>query len=249
MPLIYKHDFKSLLVADNTIKLVWLAMGSCAVAEYALNAKPTAVVLDLQHGLWDRLQLESAVSVLNPYCSVVARAKSADISHIAEALDSGVSSVLVPYIESVEQAKQAIAAAHYPPKGIRSAGGVRPLSNGIESMIASGKQIAVGLMVESVLGCQELEAIAALPGVDYIVIGTGDLSLSLGADSKHITKYLQQALEVCQSHQIPCGVFTPDAETALEQFSEGFQLAVVANDIGIVHSGFSAVAQFFAKKN
>lgn len=249
MSLIYKHDLKSLLVSHSTIKLVWLAMGSCAVAEYALSAKPSAVVLDLQHGLWDRLQLESAVSVLNPYCSVIARAKSADISHVSEALDSGVSSVLVPYIESVEQAKQAIAAAHYPPKGVRSAGGVRPLSYGVESMIESGKQVAVGLMIESVLGCQELDAIVALPGVDYIVIGTGDLALSLGAESKNIKKYLQQALEVCQRHQIPCGVFTPDAETALEQFAEGFQLAVVANDIGIVHSGFSSVAQFFAKKN
>ena len=99
---------------------------------------------------------------------------------IAQALDAGAASVLVPLIETVDDARRALDASRYPPHGSRSAGGVRPLLGGIAAMLNAGAQVAVGLMIETVTGVENAAAIAAQPGVDYLLIGTGDLALSRG---------------------------------------------------------------------
>lgn len=226
------------------VDLVWLALGSPALAEFAAQASPGALVIDLQHGLWDRTGLETAVGVAARTVPVIARCAENSPLAIAQALDSGVSSVLVPLVETAEDARRAVAAGRYPPVGHRSAGGVRPLLAGVEAMLEADRHVAVGVLIETVQGVENAEAIADVPGIDYLFIGTGDLSLSRGTgDPEVIQRDCGHVLQAAQRRNLPCGIFTGDAAAARAAFAAGYRMAVSANDIDIVKQGFAAARQ------
>ena len=105
----------------------WLAMGSVALTEAAVQAGCDAIVIDLQHGLWERRELESAIGIVPHTIPVIVRVAENTVQAIGMALDAGAEGVMVPMIETAAQAKQALRAAKYPPHGVRSGGGVRPL--------------------------------------------------------------------------------------------------------------------------
>ncbi|MEM5328327.1 aldolase/citrate lyase family protein [Paraburkholderia sp. JHI2823] len=232
-------SLKSRLDSPNSVDLIWLALGSVAMAEFAAHARPGAVVLDLQHGLWDRASMESAIAVIGKQVPVIARCAANGAHEIAQALDAGAASILVPLVETADDARRAVEYARYPPLGKRSAGGVRPLLHGMETMIESGLQVAVGVLIETVTGIENADAIAAVPGIDYLFIGTGDLSLSRGtADPHTIGRDCDRVRAAARAHGLPCGIYTRDAEATREAFAQGYRMAVAANDIDLIKQGF-----------
>ncbi|MDR3098814.1 MAG: hypothetical protein LBV73_17295 [Paraburkholderia sp.] len=231
-------SFRPALAGSAPVDLAWLALGSPAIAEYAARVRPGGIVLDLQHGLWERGTLEAALGAIGRQVPVIARCADHSAHQIGAALDAGAAAVLVPLIESADDARRAVAASHYPPLGVRSAGGVRMLAGGVEAMVECGRQVVVGALIETVKGVENVEAIAAVPGLDFLFIGTGDLSLSRGtADAELIGRDCARVLRAAQAHGLPCGLFTNDAEAASRAFADGYRLAVAANDIGLVAQG------------
>ena len=104
-------SFKSVLASDEPVDLFWLSLGSTALAEIAAQARPAAIALDLQHGLWSRDSLEAVVGIIGGRVPVIARCAENTPYHIAQALDSGASSVLVPLVESAHEARQAVSSS------------------------------------------------------------------------------------------------------------------------------------------
>ncbi len=238
------RSLRPALEAGTPLQLLWLATGGPAIAEIAVTAQPDALVLDLQHGLWSRDHLEAATGMAGPHVPVIARCADHTATAIGGALDAGVSSVLVPLIESAEQATAAVSAGRYPPRGIRSAGGIRPLLGGMEGMLAADAQTTVGLMIETVAGVEQAEAIAAVPGIDYLFIGTGDLAMSRGSgNAEALAADCRRVLDAARAHRLPCGIFTPNAEVARQRIAEGYAMAVCGNDIEILQSGCRAAVQ------
>lgn len=222
------------------LDLIWLALGSPALAEFAAHAQPGAIVIDLQHGLWERQGLEAAVGVAGRSVPIIVRASDNSHHAIAQALDAGAASVLVPMVETADEARRAVSASRYPPAGGRSAGGVRPLLGGVDAMLEADRQVALGVMIETVQGVENARAIAAVPGIDYVFIGTGDLSLSRGTnDPQVIERDCQQVLAATQAIGLPCGIFTGDASAARKRFAAGYHIAVSANDIDVAQRGFA----------
>jgi 2-dehydro-3-deoxyglucarate aldolase/4-hydroxy-2-oxoheptanedioate aldolase len=233
------HSLKPGLRGDQPLDLIWLALGSVPMAEFAAHARPGALVLDLQHGLWERGTLEAAIGAVGSRLPVIARCAENSHRAIAQALDAGAASVLVPLIETADEAHQAVSASRYPPFGARSAGGVRPLLAGVEAMQAADREVAVGLLIETVEGVENVDAIAAVAGVDYLFIGTGDLSLSRGtSDTDVIRRDCARVLRAARTHGLPCGIFTGDVGSARRAIADGYQMAVCANDIELVKQGF-----------
>ncbi len=219
-------------------------MGSVPLIEIGAARGFDAAVIDLQHGLWDRLSTHLAVSALGEV-PAIARVAANSAAAIGEALDSGAAGVLVPLVETAQQARDAVAAAHFPPVGIRSGGGVRPLSLGFADYVARASRPLMGVMIETARGVEEAAAIAATPGIDLILIGTGDLALSLDCfptiDAR-LEQACQQVRAACDEVDMPCGIFTPTAEAARQRLDEGFAASVAAYDIGIVAQGFAAAS-------
>lgn len=236
----YHRPLKPLLGPGKPIRLVWLALGNVALAEIASHAGPDAVVLDLQHGLWDRHTLEAAVGIVNPRAPVIARVADHTATAIATALDSGASAVLAPMVESADDARYVVAAGRYPPVGQRSAGGVRPLMHGLAAMRLADQHVALGALIETRRGVDNAAAICAVPGMDFVFVGTGDLALSLGdADNAALATHCAQVRDAAHANGLSCGLFTGTAQAAREALNDGYDMVVVANDIELATHGFA----------
>ncbi|WP_210484050.1 aldolase/citrate lyase family protein [Microvirga antarctica] len=247
----YERDgltLRARLKQGGPIGVFWFAVGSSALVEISDEARPDAMVIDAQHGLWDRGTIEHAVAAVGRTPVLIRTADNAH-SSISQALDTGAEGVLVPLIETDEQAAQAVAASRFPPHGHRSGGGVRPLKGDFAAYHANANaRTVVGVMIETERGVRNAAAIANTPGIDFVLIGTGDLALSLGCfpkiDSRH-EDACRTVFQACRNAGVPCGIFTPSAEAAAKRTKEGYALVVVANDIDVAARGFStSMTQF-----
>jgi 2-keto-3-deoxy-L-rhamnonate aldolase RhmA len=237
------------LAAGDPLGLYWFALGSLPLIETAIATGADAVVIDIQHGLFDRGALEAAIGAVPPNVPCLVRVEDGTATAIGRALDAGTEGIIVPLVETAEQARQAAAACHYPPRGHRSGGGVRPLRDFAAYSTAAEKAVAVGVMIETRKGRDNAEAIAAAELVDFVFIGTGDLALSLGTapGSEVHSRSCAAILKACRKAGTPCGIFTFDARAAAARIAEGYIMAAVANDISTVNSAFAAAASTFAE--
>ena len=234
----------------DCLGVVWLAMGSVAMVEAAARARPDGIVLDLQHGLWERRDLEAAIGLVPPEIPVLVRVAENGATAISQALDAGAEGIIVPLVETAKQARKAVSYARFPPHGIRSGGGVRPLADFISYTEAAERGIAVIVMIETARGVKNARAIAEVDGVDMVFLGTGDLALSLGtfpnSDPRH-EEACEAVRAACRSVWTPCGTFTMGLEGAIERRAKGYRMVVTANDIDVVSRGFNlATASFSA---
>jgi len=242
-------SLKTSLATGRCLGVVWLSLGSVAIAELAARSRPDAIVIDMQHGLWGRSDLEAAIGVIPSGIPVIVRVAENTALAIGTALDAGAEGVIVPLVETAKQARRAVSYAKYPPHGIRSGGGVRPLQDFV-NYVGASDSIVVMVMVETAKGLANAEEIAAVDGVDMVFIGTGDLALSIGAFPKPSHNHAIACADIHRAGRaawIPTGIFTGGADMARARRDQGYRLVVIANDIDLVQGGLAAsVARFRA---
>src|SRR5262249_4330783 len=177
-----RASLRSRLAQKTPLGVFWMSLGSTTVIEIAAGSTPDAIVIDAQHGLFDRRTIEHAVGAASRHAPVLIRTAENSPMAISQALDAGAEGVIVPLIELDQQAADAVASARFPPQGHRSAGGVRPLAHDFASYCAQANaHTVVGVMIETQRGVRNAVAIAGTPGIDFVLIGAGDLAMSLGA--------------------------------------------------------------------
>jgi 2-keto-3-deoxy-L-rhamnonate aldolase RhmA len=227
----------------------WLSLGSVALCEIAARSGASVIVIDMQHGRWDRATLEAAVGIASPHTSVMVRVADHSPTAISQALDAGAEGILASLVETAGQAGAIISAARFPPEGTRSGGGVRPLRDFAGYVRDANRSTLVGAMIETRLGLEQADAITACAGLDLVFIGTGDLALSLGDIPDPGTAHAEACatiLRACTTLGRPCGAFTSSLEAARRMRDKGYRLVVTANDIDLVGSGFASAATRFA---
>jgi 2-keto-3-deoxy-L-rhamnonate aldolase RhmA len=142
--------------------------------------------IDGEHGAFDNRDIEYAcVAAERHGITAIARVPDPSAATICRFLDRGVKGIVVPHVDSLDDAKAVIDAAYFGPTGNRSFGGNRPLfTAGIKDMAAhfaqSNQDVCVSIMIETRGALEAAGAIAALPGIDYMSFGLSDLSQSLG---------------------------------------------------------------------
>ena len=230
------------LGAGESFAVAWLSLGVPSICEIAGRSGVAAQVLDLQHGLWERGALEAAVGLARPFGPVILRVEENGALPTGRALDTGADGVLVPLVDTAAEAAAAVEAARFPPLGRRSGGGVRPLSGGFGEYLASADGLAVGVMIETAVGIENAEAIAAVPGLDFVLVGTGDLGLSYEGEAERVEAGCARVLAACRAAGIAPGIFTPTAEAAAARLAEGYRMVVAANDVDTLRNGFIAAA-------
>jgi 2-dehydro-3-deoxyglucarate aldolase/4-hydroxy-2-oxoheptanedioate aldolase len=225
----------------DAVTCIWLSLGSVAIAELAAECRPGAIVFDGQHGLWEKTTLHNAIALVAPVATPIVRVQANNAAMIGEALDSGAQGIIVPLVETAEQAAAAVAAAHYPPGGHRSGGGVRVLGDFAPYVAACATETMVGVMIETTRGLANAQAIIAVPGVDLVFIGPGDLALGLGpAAAKGLDPAMLHILSLCRARGVPCGLFTTSAEAAAARIAQGYALVVGDEDGRAARSSFAA---------
>lgn len=193
------------------------------------------VVIDLQHGGATERDLPALTTAIKNAGAVpVGRVRYAHPADICRALDLGCAGVIVPNVESAEQAASVVGACHFPPAGYRSAGGV----------MAGAYDPFCVVMVESKTAMANLEATLAVDGVDGIYVGPRDLSYSLGCELNPNDPALRAALEriwaACAAAGKPVGVHASDGQTARLYRENGCRLVNVVADVVAIARGAAA---------
>lgn len=234
------NNLLSTLRQGGSASCVWLSLGSPVIAEFAVDAGAAAIVLDLQHGLWQRRDMEAAIGHIRHKAVALVRVSENRPAPIGEALDAGAMGVIVPIVESAEAARNAVAAAKYPPLGIRSCGGVRPLADFARYGANANREILVSVMVETAAGVENVAEIAAVEGIDMIFIGPGDLALSLGefpTPGDKCKAAISKIKAACASARVACGIYTASPQDAADRLAEGFQFVSACNDMSVARGG------------
>jgi 2-dehydro-3-deoxyglucarate aldolase/4-hydroxy-2-oxoheptanedioate aldolase len=248
----FARSLRERIRGGDCIGCIWLALGSAAAAELAADAEPDAIVFDLQHGLWERQALEGAIGMVRAKAAPLVRVARNGAAEIGTALDAGAIGVIVPLVETAEEARRAVDAARYPPEGHRSGGGVRPLMDFKRYVPAANEHVLVAVMIETKRGVENAAAIAATPGVDLVFIGTGDLALSLGVfpdlGPKHEAA-IAAVQAACGKAGTACGIFTLYGTMASDRRRQGFQCVVLGDDATLMHQAFKQTSARFRARS
>ncbi|MFV0278035.1 MAG: HpcH/HpaI aldolase family protein, partial [Parahaliea sp.] len=160
----------------------WSSLPDIHLAETLARMEIDWLCFDLQHGLMDYsdlLRLLPAITGL-PVTPLV-RVAANQPEQIGKVLDAGAQGVIVPMVNTAEEALRAVAACRFPPDGHRSCGPMRDaMIEGFEYLATANQQIACIAMIETKEGLGNVEAIAAVPGLDALFVGPMDLSYGLG---------------------------------------------------------------------
>jgi len=220
----------------------WLSFGSLYATRMLARVGFDWLTLDLEHAPHDWDHAASIFgAVADADCVPLARVPEGNHHYIKRTLDAGAFGIVVPMVETVEQAKTAIAAAKYPPAGNRSAGGGLHAMNFAATAgdyyERANDEILVILQTESPLGAENAEAIYSLPGCDAIFIGPVDLRFNLRKpdgtwpEPEEHEAMIQRVIEAGKKTGTPTGMHCMDAETALNRADQGMQLLAVGSDL------------------
>ena len=231
----------------------WLMIPQPFVAEVASHAGFDSLCIDLQHGLVDfdgvtgLLQATSAARK-----PTIVRVPWNDMVTIKRYLDLGVQSILIPQVTTVEEATNAVAYTRYPTAGLRGvAGSTRATRFGRikDYFRKADAEICVLLQLESEAALNNLEAIAAIDGVDGIFIGPADLHASLGrlGEVAHddVLPVIDDAIGRIVKAGKAAGILTANEELARRWLKMGATFVAVGADVGILARGADALAAKF----
>ena len=174
-------------VARRQVRHHGLAVGSHGfTAEVMARQGFDALVVDMQHGTTELSNVLPMLQAISQTDTVpVVRVPWNDPAIIMKALDLGAYAIIVPLVNTAEDAAKAVAACRYPPVGMRSSGPVRAVHYGGADYLANANdEIVLMAMIETKEGLANLDAICATPGLDAVYIGPSDLSYALGLDPR-----------------------------------------------------------------
>jgi 4-hydroxy-2-oxoheptanedioate aldolase len=233
-----ENTLAAILNTGGTAYGGWCSAGSPVIAELIAHQNFDYMVLDVQHGLFDYASVVSAVQAIDATGkSTIIRVPSGDPGFIGKVLDGGAHGVIVPMIESEDAARRAVEACTFPPGGTRSFGPIRAsLSFGRDPNVL-GTSVSCIVMVETKAGVDNIDAIVGVPGVAGVLIGPGDLAVSLGLapsftfhEGAH-EEAIQHVLSRCKQANVPVGVNCSDASSARQRASMGFRFVGIGSDL------------------
>ncbi len=178
-----RPSLKSRLAGPKPLLGSWLSWGFPPATELMARAGFDFLVVDQEHGAIGVAEMHALVQVIDlAGVTPLVRVAANDQTMIKQALDAGAEGVIVPMVNSVEEAKLAVARAHYPPKGIRGAGLARAQGYGLDfaGYQQRAKETVVFVQIEHIDAVRQIDAILAVDRVDGFVVGPYDLSASLG---------------------------------------------------------------------
>lgn len=236
---------------------LWVTLSTAFAAEAVAGAGFDWLLLDTEHSPGDVLTVMGQLQALSGFPDVapVVRPASNDPVLIKRFLDVGAQSLLIPYVQSPQEAAQAVAAVRYPPDGIR---GVSALTRASQFGRIAGyaqkaaEEICVIVQIETQAGLDALEAIASVEGVDGIFVGPGDLAASLGhigaLDHPVVADKVNDAIRRILACGKPAGILTGDPVFADACIALGTSFTAVGTDIGLLARGADALARKFRQE-
>ncbi|TFG83026.1 MAG: 2,4-dihydroxyhept-2-ene-1,7-dioic acid aldolase, partial [Spirochaetales bacterium] len=235
---------------------IFQTVASAAVSEILANRGFDWILVDMEHGMMGietAGDLFAAINRGGP--TPLVRVPSNDHATIKRALDAGAMGVMIPMVNSREEAARAVSSCTYAPAGSRGIGPGRVSLFGIrmvEYLKAADAQVMVIPQVEHRDAVERIEEILSVPGIDVIFVGPYDLSCSMGlqgrVDHPDVEKAIGTVLSAAKRAGVTPGIFCMDAASARRRVSQGFRFVAIGLDsvfldnavtqaLGLLHEG------------
>jgi 4-hydroxy-2-oxoheptanedioate aldolase len=232
----------------------WLSLGSIVASRFLARAGFPWLTLDIEHSLVDwETACHIFASVADAGCVALARVPANRHDHIKRVLDNGAMGIVVPMVNSREEALAAVAAAKYPPVGNRSVGGsVHALNFGTDPatyLQRANDELLIVLQCEHIQAVEHADEIFSVPGIDAIFVGPNDLAASMRDPSgkppsgEATDKAMKHILATCRKHGVAPGVHCMNVEEARQRIAEGWQFIAVTSELKMMLDGAATVTK------
>jgi 4-hydroxy-2-oxoheptanedioate aldolase len=246
------NPLKAALARGEMQRGLWLNLPGMVTAEMAGRAGFDWCLIDGEHGPWDptaiRAQLTALAATPTP---AVLRVPVAEDWVLKQALDLGVQSVLVPMVNSAEEAAAVVRACRYPPEGVRGMGAMvaRAGAYGATEDYAAtaNDEICILVQAESRAAIKDLVAITAVEGVDGVFIGPADLGADMGLrddlGNEELWREIVEAIAIVRRGGKAAGIIVNGAEMEARVTEAGVNFLGCGGDAGILQAGLAALAR------
>lgn len=209
-----------------------------AAVEVLALGRPDFICLDGEHSQISRGEFENLCRAGDVHgVPVLARVPGKAPEALAGVLDAGAAGVMVPMVSTAEEARAIVSACRYPPLGRRGVGPGRAAGYGYripDYLAAANRSVLITIQVENVDGLENIEAIAAVEGIDAIFIGPGDLGVSLSTlpeeERPSLDAAIERISEACRSAGRVFGMFRPGVEHIETYLSRGMRFFILGSD-------------------
>jgi 4-hydroxy-2-oxoheptanedioate aldolase len=248
-----RNAFKAALAASKLQIGLWSSLASNMAAEIIGDCGFDWILFDTEHSPNETPDLLAQLQASQKGTATpVVRPAWNDMVLIKRCLDIGAQSLLIPYVQNADEAKAAVRATRYPPDGVR---GVATSSRASRYgripgyLQKANSEICVLVQAETRVALDQLEAIAAVPGVDGVFIGPADLAASLGhiGNPQHadVQAALKDAVTRLKKVGKPAGILTANEEEARRYIEWGYLFVAVGADVGLLSKNAEALAKRF----
>ena len=249
-----KNTFKARLKAGEAQIGLWLGLADAYCAELAANAGFDWLLIDGEHAPNDLRSLLGQLQAIAPYPSQpIIRPVVGDTALIKQVLDIGVQTLLVPMVESAEQARELVRAITYPPHGVRGVGSALARASRWNSvpdyLDKADEEMCLLVQIENTVGLGNLDEIASVNGVDGVFIGPADLSAAMGhrGNPGHpdVQAAIEDAIARVRKAGKAVGILSADEKLARRYLELGATFVAVGVDTTVLMRGLQTLAGRF----
>src|SRR6478672_9311177 len=221
---------------------LWVTLESASISEMAAALGLDWIVIDAEHGHLDWKEIvEHLRATVRSDCVALVRVAECNVGLIKRALDIGADGVVIPWVESSEQLREAVAFAHYPPDGVRGIGAERATCWGqcfVEHTAEANENVLVVPIIESVRGGRNIRDLLRVEGVDVFWFGPADYSSSAGFkgqwEGPGVAEEILRMKDLVLAAGKKCGVIATSDTNIAERRTQGFGMIGVGLDGGLL---------------
>jgi 2-keto-3-deoxy-L-rhamnonate aldolase RhmA len=242
------HDFRARLKRGETLLGTMVTLASAASAEVLASVGFDWLFIDGEHGPLGIRELTEILQAVSHRTACIVRVPEAAEVPIKRALDLGAHGIVVPQVNTAEQAADVVRWSRYAPEGARGVGLARAHGYGQtfrEYLSRANDEIAVIVQAEHARAVANIAAIARVPGVDAVLLGPYDLSASLGLmgqiDHPSVVAAIRRVTDACRAAGTPLGYFGVTAAAVRPYAAQGYTLLVAGVDTLYLGQGAQAL--------
>jgi 4-hydroxy-2-oxoheptanedioate aldolase len=254
MKILQKNLFKTALARHSAQIGLWISLGDAYSAEICAGADFDWLLIDGEHAPNDVRSILAQLQALAAYpVHPVVRPPVGEVAFIKQLLDIGAQSLLIPMVETAEQAQLLVSACRYPPVGIRGVGSALARAshwNGIPGYLDhADQQICLLVQIETRRGLENIEEIGAVEGVDGLFVGPADLSAALGhrGNPEHpdVQAAITDAIKRIRAAGKAAGILARDENLSRQYLTQGCSFVAVGADVTLLSRGARELAAKF----
>ncbi|MET4059403.1 4-hydroxy-2-oxoheptanedioate aldolase [Arthrobacter sp. UYP6] len=246
-----EESFAARLSAGGRQTGMWVCSGSPLIAEICAGSGLDWLLIDAEHSPNGLESLLAQLQAIHGYpIAPVIRPPSGDPVLLKQYLDLGAQNLLIPMVDTAEQAAELVRAVRYPPQGIRGVGSALARAsrwNRIDGYLQNAAEVLTLLVqIETAAAVEKVAEIAAVDGVDGLFIGPSDLAASMGhlgqQDHPEVVAAVEHCIRVIKAAGKPVGVNAFAEATARRYIAAGVDFLLVGADVALLARGSEALA-------